>query len=160
MFNRSRGFTLIELLVVIAIIGILSSIVLASLNSARQKARDASRLSDVREMVKLMNLETSEAAVTLTGCAADAVTTLCSGPGQIAQFSNFTDPSGTTACTAASTGPCAYSISGADGTGVATTENYQILFWLEASAGGLPGNDVNCVKGPGGNFATNTALCL
>ncbi|PIS43439.1 pilus assembly protein, partial [Candidatus Kaiserbacteria bacterium CG08_land_8_20_14_0_20_50_21] len=32
--NRSRGFTLIELLVVIAIIGILSAVVLASLNTA------------------------------------------------------------------------------------------------------------------------------
>ncbi len=51
-----RGFTLIELLVVIAIIGILSSIVLASLNSARKKGRDARRVADIKQIQLALEL--------------------------------------------------------------------------------------------------------
>jgi len=48
--NSASGFTLIELLVVIAIIGILSSVVLASLNSARDKARVVRAASDLKQL--------------------------------------------------------------------------------------------------------------
>ncbi|HEY4508044.1 MAG TPA: prepilin-type N-terminal cleavage/methylation domain-containing protein [Candidatus Paceibacterota bacterium] len=54
--KASRGFTLIELLVVIAIIGILSSVVLASLNSARTKARDTRRVSDLKQIQVALEL--------------------------------------------------------------------------------------------------------
>ncbi len=58
--KNNTGFTLIELLVVIAIIGMLSSIVLASLNSARGKARDARRNEDLVQIRTALNLYESD----------------------------------------------------------------------------------------------------
>jgi prepilin-type N-terminal cleavage/methylation domain-containing protein len=71
--NSSRGFTLIELLVVIAIIGILSAVVLASLNTARSKGNDAAIQSD------LSTIQTQAEIFYGTGNTYGAAQNLCTG---------------------------------------------------------------------------------
>ncbi len=59
-FIRNKGFTLIELLVVIAIIGILSTLAIIALGSARQKARDSKRVADLNQIGKALELYYSD----------------------------------------------------------------------------------------------------
>jgi len=54
--RKAKGFTLIELLVVIAIIGLLSTLAVVALNSARQKARDAKRVADIKQVQTALEL--------------------------------------------------------------------------------------------------------
>ncbi len=49
-YKNNRAFTLIELLIVIAIIGVISSIVLSSLNTSRNRANDAKRISSIKQV--------------------------------------------------------------------------------------------------------------
>jgi prepilin-type N-terminal cleavage/methylation domain-containing protein len=54
--KKQKGFTLIELLVVIAIIGLLSTLAVVALNNARQKSRDAKRISDIKQIQTALEL--------------------------------------------------------------------------------------------------------
>ncbi len=74
------GFTLIELLVVISIIGILTTLVAANLNSARSRARDTARKSDVRNIATALRLYFNDwnkyppGAGTIGGCGTGGAT--------------------------------------------------------------------------------------
>lgn len=57
--NR-RGFTLIELLIVIAILGLLSTIITVAMGNARLKARDAKRMSDMKQIQTALELYYTE----------------------------------------------------------------------------------------------------
>lgn len=72
--KKIRGFTLIEILVVLSIISLLSSIVMATLNSSRAKARDARRASDMHQIVLALNLFYSE-----NGCLPTTSGSSCPG---------------------------------------------------------------------------------
>jgi len=76
MNKYKKGFTLIELLVVVAIIGILASVVLASLSSARNKGKDAAVQSEMASMRAQAQLYTGAGtAISIgTNCAASAGT--------------------------------------------------------------------------------------
>jgi len=60
--KKQKGFTLIELLVVIAIIGLLSTLAVVALNNARMKARDAKRVSDVKQMQTALEMYYNDAS--------------------------------------------------------------------------------------------------
>jgi len=73
--NKNRGFTLIELLVVIAIIGILASVVLASLNSARDKGSNAAvkaNLNNARAAAELFYDDSSNSYLGVCAAAGTA----------------------------------------------------------------------------------------
>ena len=130
-----RGFTLIELLVVIAVIGLLSSVILASLNNARKKGRDTRRMEDLRQIGNSVAIaDTGGAATTFAGCtAAGSRVTTCTTP----DLSAYKDPSGSTsACGTGSSAVCDYAIgAGTLATANPTSQNWEVCAYLEVGVG-------------------------
>lgn len=119
--NEQKGFTLIELLVVIAIIGLLASVVLLSLNSARAKSRDAKRLADVRQIASAMELYFND-----SGAYPAATAQLV--PNYIGVWPLYPTP--------VTDGTCASTFSSYALSGTYAATNYNIAFCLGAQTGG------------------------
>lgn len=143
--KTKKGFTLVELLVVIAIIGLLSTIAFISLNRARAKARDAKRVSDVRQIQSALELYYSDQAspsYPVLSPAAAWTSMPNMSPGYIGTIPPPTTPADNSTGSACTTANNAYMYrsTNADGTAcaVAPCAGYRIDFCLGAQTGGLP----------------------
>lgn len=153
MFKSKKGFTLIELLVVIAIIGILASVVLASLNSARKKSRDARRIADVKQvqLAEEMYFDTLRSyASALTGLAPTYIPAIPVAPSPGSYAYAAVDSAG---------GAC-------DGTAADPCMNYVIQVQLEEETNPALASDVdgtvltlNCADNGGVSPDTNRYYC-
>lgn len=127
-----KGFTLIELLVVIAIIALLSTLAVVALGSAREKARDAKRLSDIKQVQTALELYYTDKSdypagtdLVLGGATAGCL----GGEGFKA--------SGCAATLYMGQVPANPTPNGADYTYTKGTATYSITFSLEGTSGGL-----------------------
>ncbi len=147
VYNRSlkksaAGFTLIELLVVIAIIGLLASVVLVSLNSARAKARDTKRVADLNQFAKALELYFNSNYSYPTITTAGALSTLTGAPALVPTYLSSLpvapNPADGSCSSATTNGANAYYMyANSSGAGQPVTSAYSITFCLGNTTGAL-----------------------
>jgi prepilin-type N-terminal cleavage/methylation domain-containing protein len=148
MNTRTRGFTLIELLVVIAIIGILSAVVLASLNSARQKGRDTRRIADVKQLQVALEFAYDAASPDeypdgTAGLAPTHISTVPTDPGTNAAYAYDNLTGAGAACSVAS-GVCNSYVIGAT---LEDTNHNALASDIDGTVGGVDCDDpMYCVR--------------
>lgn len=80
IINTQSGFTLVELLIVIAIIGILSTLLMTNFIGVRQRARDAQRKSDVRQIQSALELYRADNGSYPAPVGSNGLSTTCPTP--------------------------------------------------------------------------------
>lgn len=130
--NRSQGFTLIELLVVIGIIGILSAVVLASLNTARFKGNDAAIQSDldtIRTQAEIFYGGTGANSYGTAGTSCTTVGSLFAGDTTIAKAITNAESANGTGTVVCNNSLVAYAVS-------SPLSSNTARFWCVDSTGG------------------------
>lgn len=131
---KKKGFTLIELLVVIAIIGLLATLAVISFTNAQTKARDAKRVSDMKQLQTALESYGSQAgSYAFSGCAFGDPVEACANAEFltiIPALDEITDPSWDDrgACANGATSNCNY------GWGNRAANEYYVYFATEGSS--------------------------
>lgn len=143
MLNK-KAFTLIELLIVIAIIGLLSTLSILALNSARARARDARRVSDVKQSKTALEMYYNEND-TYPGALSQLTTT---SPPLMRVLPVAPTPVDGSCTTAQNTYTYALQ-SGSSGSGSAS---YTLTYCLGSKTGALAGGNVMATPAGDNNY--------
>lgn len=156
--RNTKGFTLIELLVVIAIIGILASVILTSLSSAKNKSIDArtkASLSNLRSQAELYHTVSGSYRGDVNAIAATTSQVVCQTDGtvfnptdgiggKIQAISNTYDPDNWSVTCALGDTPDSWAVSMPLKGGGAWCVNYQGIAKDGTASGGGPGVEATC----------------